>query len=100
MKIQKFIIIGVGATIFYAFFLFLSDFNLVSEKISNFNVIFLPIILFLVPLSWLTTFFRWHILLKNSDIRIPIKNSIGIYFSGLGLSITPGHVGELVKSHY
>ena len=99
MKIQKFIIVGVGATIFYAFFLFLSDFNLVSEKISNFNVIFLPIILFLVPLSWLTIFFRWHILLKNSDIRIPIKNSFGIYFSGIGLSITPGHVGELVKSH-
>tara|TARA_B110000014_G_scaffold263492_1_gene260432 strand:+ start:1533 stop:2465 length:933 start_codon:yes stop_codon:yes gene_type:complete len=99
MKIQKFIIVGVGATIFYAIFLFMSDFNLVSEKISNFNIIFLPIILFLVPLSWLATFFRWHLLLKNSDIQIPIKNSFGIYISGLGLSITPGQVGELVKSH-
>jgi len=99
MKIQKFIILGIGATIFYATFLFLSDFNLVYEKISNFDIVFLPIIFVLVPLSWLTTFFRWQLLLKNAKITIPIKESLKIYISGLGLSITPGQVGELVKSH-
>ena len=43
-------------------------------------------------------FARWHLLLVNSKIFIPKKNSFVIYLSGIALTIIPGKVGELVKS--
>ena len=45
-----------------------------------------------------TLFFRWHLLLRNAKIFIPVKNSFLIFTSGFALTIIPGKVGELVKS--
>jgi uncharacterized protein (TIRG00374 family) len=38
------------------------------------------------------------LLLKNSKILIPKKDSLLIFFSGFALTIIPGKVGELIKS--
>jgi len=100
MKFDKFIIVILIAIIIYAVFLFISDFNLVYEKITNFKIIFIPIILSLVSISWVITFYRWHLLLKNSNIHIPIKNNFIIYLASLSLSITPGQIGEVIKSEF
>ena len=43
-------------------------------------------------------FFRWHLLLRNAKIFIPVKDSFLIFTSGFALTIIPGKVGELVKS--
>ena len=43
-------------------------------------------------------FFRWHLLLGNAKIFIPVKDSFLILMSGFALTIIPGKVGELVKS--
>jgi uncharacterized protein (TIRG00374 family) len=37
-------------------------------------------------------------LLKNSNVHVPVKDNLKIYLSGFALSITPGKVGELIKS--
>ena len=79
MKFDKFILILILAVTIYAIFLFLSDFKLVYEKIINFKIIFLPIILSLVSINWFILFYRWHLLLKNSNIYIPIKKNFMIY---------------------
>jgi len=98
MKFDKFILIIILAITIYAIFLFLSDFKLVYEKIINFKIIYLPIILSLVSISWVVTFYRWHLLLKNANIYIPIKKNFIIYLGSLSLSITPGQIGEAIKS--
>ena len=59
---------------------------------------YLPIILLLIPLCWIVLFTRWNLLLKNSNIHVPVKDNLKIYLSGFALSITPGKVGELIKS--
>jgi len=100
MKFDKFLIVIIIAIIIYAVFLFISDFNLVYEKITNFKIIFVPVILSLVSISWLVTFYRWHLLLKNSNIHVPIKNNFIIYLASLSLSITPGQIGEVIKSEF
>ena len=41
-----------------------------------------------------------NLLLKNSNIYIPIKNNFVIYLAGLSLSITPGQIGEVIKSEF
>ena len=96
--INKIIIIVIAVVGLYATFLIASDINTIADKISSFKIEFLPIIIILVTCSWFVLFARWHLLLVNSKIFIPKKNSFIIYLSGIALTIIPGKVGELVKS--
>jgi len=99
MRFENTIVLIIICTIaLYAIVLFLADFNLIQEKILNFNLFYLPIILFFVTLSFAPLFIRWQLLLKNSNIHIPLKNSFLIFLSGGALSITPGQIGDLLKS--
>ena len=99
MKFEnKFVLILVASIAIYAIFLFISDITIIYEKISSFQIIYLPLILSLVTLSWVPLFIKWHILLKNCEINLPIKQSILVFLSGPAFEITPGQVGALMKS--
>jgi len=99
LKIEnRFFLVIIGAVGVYAVFLLVSDLNLVYDKVVNFKIAYLPIILGMISFSWLILFYRWHVLLKNSNINVPKKKSFLIFLSGASLSITPGHVGEIIKS--
>ena len=94
---KKFLIILIGSIVVYSLFLILSDFSKLSEEILDFEIMYLPLILILVPLGWLALYFRWTILVKNSGYVLPHKKNFQIFLSGFPLSITPGKVGELLK---
>ena len=99
MKLDNRIFIVIICTItLYFVFLVISDLGEVYHQLNEMDVSYLPIILLLIPLSWLALFTRWNLLLKNSDIHVPIKDNFKIYLSGFALSIIPGKVGELIKS--
>ena len=99
MKLDNRIFIVIIATIaLYFIFLVISDLSEVYDQLSKMDISYLPIILLLIPLSWMAIFTRWNLLLKNSDIHVPIKDNLKIYLSGFALSITPGKIGELIKS--
>jgi len=101
MKISKKISIVILFVIgFYAIFLLFSDVEKISNKLINFKIEFLPIILSLVPVAWILVYFRWHILLKNLDIRVSHKENFTIFLTCSMLGITPGKVGELLKSQF
>ena len=97
---RNFLLAVVSMVVLYIVFLIVSDFNVIHEKIFDFKTDYLPIILLLAPLSWLIVFFRWHLLLKNSNIIIPKKENFKIYMAGFAMSVTPGKVGELIKSQF
>ena len=99
MKLDNRLILVLVAVVgIYAIFLFISDFSIISEKISNFKINYLPLILFLVSASWTPLFIKWHFLLKNCEIHVPLKKSILVFLSGPAFEITPGQIGALVKS--
>ena len=99
MKLDnRLILILVAVVGIYAIFLFVSDYNIISEKISNFKINYLPLILFFVSASWIPLIIKWHFLLKNCEIHIPFTKSVLVYLSGSALQITPGHIGELIKA--
>jgi uncharacterized protein (TIRG00374 family) len=97
---RNFLLVVVSMIVLYVVFLIVSDFNVIREKIFDFKTDYLPIILLLAPLSWIIVFFRWHFLLKNSNIIIPKKENFKIYMAGFAMSVTPGKVGELIKSQF
>ena len=99
MKITNKVLIVVITIIGgYAIFLIASDINTIYDKISDFKIQNIPIIILLVTSGWFTLFFRWHLLLRNAKISIPAKDSFLILTSGFALTIIPGKVGELIKS--
>jgi len=95
---KKIISIVIITIIIYAIFLFISDLDKISDKILNFKLEFLPIIIGLVILSWIISYFRWIILLKNQNIHIRHSINFQIFLVGGALGITPGKIGELFKS--
>ena len=96
--INKILIVIIAIVAFYAIFLIYSDLNLVKDRLGEFKVEFLPSILTLVVLGWFAAFYRWILLLKQSNIKIPILENFFIFMAGYALSIIPGKVGELIKS--
>ena len=96
-KISIIILIVIG---FYAVFLLFSDIEKISNKLINFKIEFLPVIFSLVPVAWVLVYFRWYFLLKNLDIRVPHKENFTIFLASAMLGITPGKVGELLKSQF
>ena len=99
MKLDNRIYVVIIATIsLYFIFLVISDLGEVYAQLNKMDTSYLPIILLLIPLCWIVLFTRWNLLLKNSNVYVPVKDNLKIYLSGFALSITPGKVGELIKS--
>ena len=95
---KKYLIIIFVAVAIYSLFLFFSDFSIVYEKLQNFQITLLPLILLIVFSSWLVLFIRWMVLLKKHQIQIPLKINFLIFFAGFTLAISPAKSGELIKS--
>ena len=99
MKIlSKAIVIVIITILIYVSFLVISDVNSIWDQFSNFKFEYLPIIITLIILGYVSLILRWNLLLKKSDIYIPTKSSILIFMGGVSLSIIPGKAGELIKS--
>jgi uncharacterized protein (TIRG00374 family) len=50
-------------------------------------------------MNYIFRFLKWQYFLKVLGIKTSFKNSFLIFFSGLAMSITPGKVGEILKSY-
>ncbi|NPV12128.1 MAG: flippase-like domain-containing protein [Ignavibacteria bacterium] len=99
-NLQKKIILGIviAAVVYLGFSLYI-DFNKLLEAFSLFDFKYFPIVLALSLFNYLLRFERWHYYLNVLEIKIPRKISYSIFFGGLIMSITPGKVGELLKSY-
>jgi len=95
---KKFFVFLISSIIVYAVFLILSDLSKLSEHIIDFKIEYLPLILSLVSVGWLALYLRWILLLKNLKYSLPHKENFPIFLSGFALSVTPGKIGELLKS--
>lgn len=99
-NLQKKIIIGIiiAAVVYLGFSLYI-DFGKLLEAFSIFDWRFFPLLLVLSFFNYYIRFERWHYYLKIIDVQISRKISFSIFLGGLVMSITPGKVGELLKSY-
>jgi uncharacterized protein (TIRG00374 family) len=66
---------------------------------AHFRWTLLPVILGLTLYNYAWRFVKWQYYLKRLDIHIAWLTSLLIFLSGLSMAITPGKVGELLKSY-
>ncbi|HEV2744122.1 MAG TPA: lysylphosphatidylglycerol synthase transmembrane domain-containing protein [Rubrobacter sp.] len=87
----------LGVVVFAALSVF-ADFSKVSAALSGFNVALIPAILGLVTLSYAGRFVRWLYYLKVLKVSVPLGQNAAIFTAGLSMTISPGKLGEVLKS--
>lgn len=90
--------IAVGAIVYLGFSIY-ADFDKLISAFGNFNWYWLPLILTLSFLNYIFRFFKWHYYVNLLGIKLSYKKSFLIFLSAFTMSITPGKMGEVLKSY-
>lgn len=99
-KIRNRIFLSIAvAAIVYLSFMIYADFEKVISSFKSFNWYLMPILLALSLGNYFSRFFKWEYYLKIIDVKLHKLDSLSIFMSGLIMSVTPGKMGELLKSY-
>ena len=85
---------------FYIIYIAYSDFEEISSNMEEFEFTLLPIIFLFSFGAYSITSLRQRILLKKIGIVMPLKENFLLYLAGLSMVVTPGGLGETIKSYY
>lgn len=96
---DKMIIFVVIIIIFYVAILIYSDINVIANRISEIQILFLPIVFSLMGVQLVVLGVKYHRMLRKLGISIPLKESIKIFMAGISLIATPGGAGTAIKSY-
>ena len=77
---------------------FFSDVGKLRQVIESFDTRYLLLIVPLSLVKFVMWFVKWDYYLDLIDVHVPRLDDILIYMSGFSLSLTPGKVGELLRS--
>jgi uncharacterized protein (TIRG00374 family) len=69
-----------------------------TAALDDFNFALVPAILGLVLLSYAGRFLRWLYYLKILKVSVPLLTNAAIFAAGLSMTISPGKLGEVLKS--
>ena len=89
--------LALGAGV-YLILAILSDLDRLVEALNNFNYALIPAILGLVSLSYVGRFLRWLYYLRVLKVTVPLGVNAAIFAAGLSMTISPGKLGEVLKS--
>lgn len=77
----------------------LGDVRQLADRLGGFHGGAFVAALGLALANYAIRFVRWEMYLRRQDVRVPLGTSALVFGAGLSLAITPGKVGELVKSY-
>ena len=90
---------AASGALFYVGFAAYSGFHKVMDALAHFAWATAAGALALAALNYLLRFLKWELYLRRLGVRIPLRDSFGIFLSGFSLTVTPGKVGEVLKSY-
>jgi len=91
------IALALGLVLYLALAVYASFSDLV-DAFARFRWYYLPPALALVMVNYLVRFIKWEYLLRAIGIRLPAGLSFTVFISGLTMTISPGKLGEVLKS--
>ena len=71
----------------------------VTEELARFNWLFLLPILVMSLGNYGVRYMRWEFYLRRLGLRVRPWTSLSVFMAGLAMTITPGKVGEFLKSY-
>ena len=91
------LVLGLAVVVGLAIY---ADFTQMLEVLRSFNWALLPLILFFTLFNYALRFYKWDVYLRLVGISgVSKRDSLLIFTSGMAMSMTPGKVGELLKSY-
>lgn len=98
-KLRKKILLSVviGGMLYLALTIY-ADINQVLLTFMDFDWILLPVLLMLSLLNYFLRFLKWDFYLNVINVKLKKVDSLSVFLSGLIMSVTPGKLGELLKS--
>jgi len=99
-KLKKKVLISIViAGIVYLAFTIYADYEEVLLAFYRFDLILILPLLLLSFLNYITRFFKWDYYISIVGVELKKTDSFSIFMTGLIMSVTPGKVGELLKSY-
>ena len=89
------LVLGVAV---YLVLAVLTGFEDLREALGQFRWPLIPAILGLVFTSYVGRFVRWLYYLRVLNVSVPLKENVAIFAAGLSMTISPGKLGEVLKS--
>lgn len=98
-KLTRRIAVGVVlGVVVYAGIGLLTDARAVLAQAQTFPVKVFMGALALTLVNYGLRFVKWHLYLLELDIEIPIGESLVVFLAGMVMAVTPGKIGEVLKS--
>ncbi len=98
-RVRPWIWIAIGVVIGVAAMIALGDVRQLADRLGSFQWPAFGAALGLALANYVIRFLRWEMYLRRQSVQVPRGSSALVFGAGLSLSITPGKVGELVKSY-
>ena len=99
-KLRNKILLSLAvAGILYLGFTIYADYEQVLAAFQKFNWLLLPLLLLLSLSNYMCRFLKWDFYLSLIKIQVKKIDSLSIFMSGLVMSVTPGKMGEFLKSY-
>ncbi len=99
LRDKLFISLAIAALIGVVFS-FYANMTQLKDAFSTFSYEILPVVVSFSLLNYLIRFVRWEYYLHTLGITLSRSQSLGIFLSSLSMSVTPGKMGEVVKSYF
>ncbi|SHO42866.1 membrane hypothetical protein [Nitrosotalea sinensis] len=99
-NLNRVILFIILIIVFYTIFILFADLEKFSSEFKKINLYFVPLILGIHLISLFFYSLRQKVLLDSLDIRLSLKQNIIFQFTGYSMLITPGGLGELIKTHF
>ena len=97
LKRNLILALALGVAVYLALAV-VSGFGSLTAALDDFDYALVPAILGLVLLSYTGRFLRWLYYLKILKVSVPLLTNAAIFASGLSMTISPGKLGEVLKS--
>jgi uncharacterized protein (TIRG00374 family) len=98
-KLRNRILLGVaGGVLVYVAFSIWADARAVGAALRGFAWSALGIALLLAAANYALRALRWEMYLRVLGLRVPWRDSLLVFLAGFSLTVTPGKLGEVLKS--
>jgi len=97
---SKIMAVLIFSVVVYSIFIMLGDVGDLFSNLIEIKIEFLLLSILLSTIGFTIRSLRWHLMLRKLEFNIPIKNSMLIYFSGYAYFLTPGRIGEIIRSQF
>jgi uncharacterized protein (TIRG00374 family) len=98
-RLKKNLVLALGlGIVVYVVLAIMSGFDNLRTALADFDFLLIPVILGLITLSYTVRFFRWSYYLRILKVSMPLRTNVAIFVAGLSMTISPGKLGEVLKS--